>query len=282
MKIFTLFILTTSILNAYAQEKIWDTFEGTRVLNNHSTDMLYKKDLEFIVAHKFGDLAGANGGVKTFFGLDNSSDIRIAFEYGVTNNLNIGIGRNKGVNQQTQVLDGYLKYRLLQQEKNGSAISLTYVSSLAAPYRKAASDSTSSAFYTNNLQRLIFTNQIIAARKVNSKMSILVNVGYNHRNLVAYDDVNGLFFTGGALRYRFTQTFGVLIEYNHLWNLAPNAKQTDPLAIGIEIITGGHNFTIVYSNSRALNENLFLPNTYSKWLNGEFRIGFSINRRFKI
>ena len=282
MKTLLSFLILAPSLLAFSQEKTWDTFEGTRVLNNHSTDMLYKKDLEFIVAHKFGDIAGSNGGLQNFFGFDNSSDIRIAFEYGVSNNFNIGIGRSKGVNQQNQVVDGYLKYRLLQQEKNGSAISLTYVSSMAVPYRKPSSDSTSSAFYTNNVQRLIFTNQIIAARKFSSKLSLLVNAGYHHRNLVAYDDVNGLWFTGGALRYRFTQTFGVLAEYNHLWNASENTKQKDPLAFGVEFITGGHNFTIVFSNSRGINENLFLSNTYSSWLDGQWRIGFSINRRFKI
>jgi hypothetical protein len=30
------------------------------------------------------------------FGLDNSADIRIAFEYGITDKMMIGLGRSKG------------------------------------------------------------------------------------------------------------------------------------------------------------------------------------------
>ena len=78
-----------------AQDKIYESFAGTRVINNHSVETLEKNNLEFIVAHKFGDIAGINGGVQNFFGFDNLADVRIAFEYGIIDNLDIGIGRSK-------------------------------------------------------------------------------------------------------------------------------------------------------------------------------------------
>jgi len=282
LKLITIIVSVGLSSITIAQTKIWDTFEGTRVLNNHSTEMLYKKNLEFIIAHKFGDIAGANGGLQNFFGFDNLADVRFAFEYGVSTNFDIGIGRSKGVNAQTQVMDGYLKYRLMQQEDGGKPMSLTFVSSMAAPYRKASTDSTSSAYYQSPLERLIFTNQILASRKMSDKLSLQLNAGYHHRNLVAADDINGMIFTGGVIRYRFTQTFGMLVEYNHVWNRVAGNGQKNPLSFGVELITGGHNFTLVMSNGRALNENLFLSNTYSDWLKGQWRLGFSINRRFKL
>jgi len=269
-------------ISLFAQNKVWDTFEGTRVMNNHSTEMLYKRNLEFIIAHKFGDIAGSNGGLQNFFGFDNVADVRIAFEYGATTNFDVGLGRSKGVAPLSQVIDGYAKYRFLQQEEGGMPISLTFVSSVAAPYRKSATDSTSAAFYSSVLERFIFTNQLLVSKKVNSKLSLQFNVGYNHRNLVAYNDVNGLLFTGGVFRFRFTERIGVLAEYNHIWNRASGSLQKDPLSIGLELITGGHNFTLVFSNGKGLNENIFIPNTTSDWLDGQFRFGFSINRRFKL
>lgn len=265
-----------------AQTKVWDTFEGTRVMNNHSTEMLYKRNLEFIIAHKFGDISGTSGGLQNFFGFDNVADVRIAFEYGVTTNFDVGIGRSKGVSPLSEVLDGYAKYRFLQQEDGGMPISLTFVSSMAAPYRKASSDSTSAVFYTSILERFIFTNQVLVSKKVNSKLSVQLNIGYNHRNLVAFNDVNGLFFSGTVARFRFTERIGILAEYNHIWNRSDGSLQKDPLSFGIELITGGHNFTLVFSNGKGLNENIFIPNTTSDWLKGQFRFGFSINRRFKL
>jgi hypothetical protein len=67
--------------------------------------------LEFRVTHRFGDIGGTAGGFHTLYGLDNSSNIRIAFEYGVSDRFNIGFGRNK----MSEALDGYLKYQLLRQ-----------------------------------------------------------------------------------------------------------------------------------------------------------------------
>ncbi len=265
-----------------AQDKVWDTFAGTRVLSNHSTEMLYKHDLEFRIEHRFGDIAGSNGGLQNFYGFDNAADIRFAFEYGVTTNFDIGVGRSKGVGQQTEVLDGYVKYRFLQQEKSGMPINLTFVSSMAMPYRKASTDSTSTAFYQSPLERLIFTNQLLVSRKFSNRLSMQINAGYHHRNLVAYNDVNGMIFTGGAIRFRMTETFGLITEYNHVWNRVSATGQKNPLSFGIEILTGGHNFTLTFTNARAINENLFLSNTTSDWLKGQWRFGFSINRRFKL
>ncbi|HIP37248.1 MAG TPA: hypothetical protein EYG85_10385 [Crocinitomix sp.] len=282
MKLTLTTVLVILGLTTFSQEKIWNTFEGTRVLNNHSTEMLYKHNLEIIIAHKFGDIAGSNGGFDNFFGFDNLADVRFGFEYGATTNFDIGLGRNKGVNQQTQVIDGYAKYRFIQQEKNGKPINLTFVSSMAFVGRKASTDSTSIAYYKEPLERLIFTNQILVSRKMNQRLSLQINVGYHHRNLVTYNDVNGMIFTGGVIRYRVTQTFGLITEYNHVWNRVKATGQKNPLSVGFELITGGHNFTIVLSNGRGINENLFLSNTYSDWLKGQWRIGFSINRRFKL
>src|SRR5690606_12220023 len=96
------------------------TFKSTRIINGQSTETRYKHDLVFIVQHRFGDMAGSNGGVKSFFGLDNSTDIQIAFEYGVSDKLTLGTGRNKGAPNGTnsslkQLYFLNLKYRALQQ-----------------------------------------------------------------------------------------------------------------------------------------------------------------------
>jgi hypothetical protein len=53
-------------------------------------ETLKKGTLEFRIEHKFGDAAGDLGGINTLYGLDNATDIRFAFEYGLTNNLMIG------------------------------------------------------------------------------------------------------------------------------------------------------------------------------------------------
>ncbi len=285
-RILTLLILfSASGAATYAQDElVKESFSNTRVLSNHSVEMLPKRSLEFIVAHKFGDIAGAAGGLQNFYGFDNLADVRIAFEYGVLDKFDIGVGRNKGVGEITGVVDGYAKYQILQQKKVGMPVNLVFVSSLILPYKAATSDLTTISSYPKFVNRFTFTNQLLVSRKFSDRIVVQANVGYNHRNYVNFDDVNGLFFAGVATRLRFTKTLGLLVEYNHVFGrptaIADNFK--NPLSFGIEILTGGHAFILGFSNARALNENLFIPNTASNWLDGQWRFGFSINRRFKL
>jgi hypothetical protein len=272
------------LFTGYSQEPVLESFSGTRVLSNHSIEMLPMRSLEFRVSHKFGDIGGDAGGLNNFYGFDNLADVRIAFEYGILDDLDIGIGRNKGVGLISGVIDGYAKYRILQQQTTGMPINLVFVSSLALPYKAAVSDSTSVASYPTFLNRLRFTNQLLISRKFSDRFVLQANVGYNHRNYVEFLDENGLFFAGISSRLRITKTFGLLVEYNHVLN-RPSAvaeNYQNPLSVGIEILTGGHSFILNFSNARAINENLFIPETAANWLDSQFRFGFSINRQFKL
>lgn len=277
-----LFLVAGSVFSQ--DDLVLESFSGTRVLSNHSVELLPKRSLEFIVAHKFGDIAGDNGGVSTFYGLDNLSDVRIAFEYGIADKLNIGLGRCKGDGQVTGLLDGFAKYKILQQKKAGMPINMVFVSSLVLPYKKSVDDLTLIASYPDFMNRFTFTNQLLISRKFSDRFVTQVNFGYNHRNLVNSYDQNGVLFAGIAGRVRLTKTVGFLVEYNHVLN-RPNTdinNYKNPLSVGIELITGGHSFIINFSNARALNENLFIPSTTADWLDGQWRFGFSINRRFKL
>ena len=85
---------------------------STRIINGHSPTTLAKGELQFIIQHRFGDMAGGAGGVQQWFGLDNATDIRLAFEYGLTDNWMIGLGRSRGTGRPYHALvDGFAKYR---------------------------------------------------------------------------------------------------------------------------------------------------------------------------
>ena len=86
-------------------------------------ETLPKRKLDVRIFHRFGDLAGENGGFQTFYGLENASDVVIGLEYGVSDNLTVGLYRSKGAGALAdgtsglrQVLNGIAKYRLLRQK----------------------------------------------------------------------------------------------------------------------------------------------------------------------
>jgi hypothetical protein len=48
----------------------------------------------------------------------------------------------------------------------------------------------------------------------------------------------------------------------------------------MEFNTYGHIFTVLFTNAQGLGESQFIPYTFDKWLKGQFRLGFCIERNF--
>lgn len=269
--------------NAQSQN-VEETFSGTRVINGHSVETLKARILEFRIEHRFGDIAGAAGGVQQFFGFDQAADIRFAFEYGITDKWMIGLGRNKGTGAPYRsLIDGLTKYRFMTQEKDGKPISLAVMGSATLSYAQATSDLTQVQSYPKFSHRMAYSAQLIAARKFGEHLSIQIMPTYVHRNLVVIDDVNGLFSLGGAVNYKFNKKYGIIVEYYQNFNpsgFRQNMKNS--LGVAFEWTTNGHNFKMNFTNSKGFGETQFIPYTTSDWLNGEFRFGFSISRNFKL
>src|SRR3989337_696209 len=85
------------------------TFKGTRLINGHSIETRKKGALDVIISHRFGRL---NSGAYELFGLDETN-VRLGADYGVTDRLNAGLGRNSF----EKTYDGFLKYKLVRQQQ---------------------------------------------------------------------------------------------------------------------------------------------------------------------
>jgi hypothetical protein len=265
-------------------EFVDETFQSTRIINGHSVECLRKGVLEFRVEHRFGDFAGSQGGVQTWFGIDNSSDIRLAFEYGITKDIMVGVGRSKGAGTPYRsLIDGFAKYRILHQRKHKMPISLTLIGSMFYTYMKALPDTTAVAHFPRQLDRFSFAGQLNIARKFGNLVSLALMPTVVHRNYVAPNDVNTIFSLGGAMRWSLTQRLGITVEYYH--NFTPKTVRPtnyNALSFAVEFLTFGHNFTIYVTNSKGFGETQFITNTFENWLKGQFRIGFCIGRKFEL
>jgi len=306
MKHIYLLILGCSLgLNTFAQdlealaskdevkthEPVIATYKSTRIIQGHSPETLKKRELDFRVAHRFGDLGGEYGGSKTFFGLDNSSDIRIAFEYGITDRLMVGIGRTKGSGSLTQLYEGLAKYRLLQQTTDDHIpLSVTLFGNAVVSAMTSSTVISDASYFGKFSDRMSYTAQVIVARKFNSNLSLTLLPTWVHRNRVAYMDENEVFALGAGGRWKFSKRMGLLVEYFYPlrsqetknYFKTQGRELYNPLAVGLELETGGHVFHISFTNSTAILENQFIPETRSSWLQGQFRWGFNISRRFSL
>jgi len=231
-------------------------------------------------------LAGDNGGFETFFGTDNVADVRIAFEYGIFDNLNVGIGRCKGAGPLTQILDGYVKYRFLTQTvDNKMPVSMAVLGTTGFTMMTASEDLTSVSSFQETAHRFSYTSQLLISRKFGDRAGLMVMPTYIHRNYVAFGDENAILSVGAGATVRLTKVMSILAEYYH--NLGDErtikgVEYVNPLMFGLQFDTGGHVFSLNVTNSRGLSETQYIPYTSSKYSEGQFRYGFTISRQFKL
>jgi hypothetical protein len=272
-------------------EPVIATYKSTRIIQGHSPETLKKRELDFRVAHHFGDLGGEYGGAKTFFGMDNSSDVRIAFEYGITDRLMVGIGRTKGSGSLTQMYEGLAKYRLLRQTTDDHVpVSVSLFGNAVASAMTSSITKSDASYFDKFSDRMSYTGQVILARKFNRNLSLTLSPTLVHRNRVVYMDETDLFALGAGGRFKFSKRLGLLVEYFYPFRsqeskdyfAARGRKFYNPLAVGLEIETGGHVFHVNFTNSTAILENQFIPETTTTWQQGQFRWGFNISRRFSL
>jgi len=287
MKKLILSTLLLSILStAYLQDKVYRTFNDTRVISGHSVETLEKGKMDIRISHRFGDLVGDFGGMQTFYGLEDVADVRIACEYGISNDFSIGLGRSKGAGPYRQIVDGYLKYKILgQKSDNSMPFTLTAVVTTTAATSPASEDLTSPTSYQEVAHRFAYTTSLIIGRKFNDRFSMQLSPTYVHRNYVVFDDQNGIIAIGAAARLKLSKVIGLIAEYHHLLpynRVTSTGTYFNPIGLGIEFDTGGHVFQVNFTNSRGLLATEFLPSTSSDILEGQFRLGFTISRGFKL
>lgn len=249
------------------------TFKATRLINGHSIETIPKKDLLFLISHRFGTL---NSGAYNFFGLDQAT-IRLALEYGITNRLSVGLGRNS----LEKTYDSYLKYKVLRQKGEGWAnpVTVTAFTSAALKTLKFANPERDNYFSS----RFTYTTQLLIARKLNQKLSLQFTPTLVHRNLVATTrDDNNVFALGFGGRHKLTKRTSFNFEYYYLLP-GPTADDfRNSLSLGFDIETGGHVFQLHVTNSQGMIEKFFIPETRGNWADGDIYFGFNVSRVFDL
>ncbi len=271
--------------NEAKSEKLNPTFNDTRVVNGHSVELLDAKTLDLRISHRFGDIAVPSSG-RSLYGLDNSTDIRIGLEYGLSEKFMFGAGRSKGAGLYREFWDGLIKYKILSQSTK-IPISVSLTSSVFFTSMLPSTDSTSATAFSYNTEnsfqsfahRFSYFSQLILAHNLNNKLSLQLSTGFLHRNLVANADQNTNLVIGAMSKVKVYKKISLVGEYYYVLR-KNNINYINPLAVSVEIKTYAHVFQLNFMNSRAIGEGQFIPYTTSNWLEGEFRFGFTISRHF--
>ncbi|ALM07481.1 hypothetical protein SB49_06440 [Sediminicola sp. YIK13] len=261
--------------------KIQATFKSPKLVLLETNETQKAKNLSFWVGHRFGDIGGDFGGSRTLFGLDVATDLYLGFDYGITDDLTIGIGRSK-FNETYNTL---VKYRLVSQKEKTSPLSITLFEQSSFITREPFFNNE----FTSGTDRISHFFQAIFARKFSPSVSFLVSPGYLIRTDDQIDDVGdtkNLFSIGIGGRVKVFKRISLIADYTIVNGLSrPDDLSTayyNPLGIGIELETGGHVFSLNFQNSQYITTNNFIPNTTKSWSDGGVRFGFAISRNFNL
>ena len=254
-------------------------FLDTRAINGHTVNVLEKEILDLRITHRFGDIATTQS-YRTLFGLDNSSDIRIGLEYGLTDKIMLGGGRSKGAGPFLEVWDGLFKFLIYESEKIPFKITLSSKAFFTSMRSSGlSSDLTNFNFFSH---RISYHNELLIGIKPIDRLTMQISPGFTYRNLVNYQDQNLIPHLGTVFRLHLFKKVSLIGEYFANLNTTEYRKNeyNNPFGMGIEINTYGHVFLLNFVNSRGIGEGQFIPYTNSKWSKGEFRFGFTIARKF--
>ena len=243
-------------------------FKDSRVVNAQSSKQSSKGEFKFLIQHRFGTL---NSGFYNLWGLDNSQ-VRMGLDYGVSDRIAVSVGRSS-TNKQ---YDASVKGKLLNQSDKSPVV----LSVFSALFLAHPSESLRQQADYEFLIQLSFANQLIIARKFSSKFSAIVLPTHVHLNTFAFGTSADPLFLGLGGRYKLSKRVTVNGEYFYALSEMPLTHQ-NMLSLGFDIETGGHVFSLHLSNSRGMNEHVFLTQTSGDFFEGDIYFGFNISRVFE-
>ena len=250
------------------------TFKSSRIINGQSVEQMKARQLDVRIHHRFGPV---NLGSDGFWGLDESN-VYLGAEYGLTDNLMIGIGRTS----VEKTVNGTLKYRLLRQStgKKNMPISVSLFGAMDVKTAKWMYPDKKD-YFSN---RLTYVFQAMIARKFSDHISLQLTPTMVHRNLVKEaTDMNDVYAVGFGGRCKISRRVSLNAEYfmvvRPFYNF-DSFNETNSLSVGFDLETGGHVFQIMLTNSVGMIEKGFIGETNQKWKDGGIRLGFNISRVF--
>ena len=265
------------LLSLLGEEEITNfataAFKTNRVINLHSIESTSGGVLDIKISHRFGFI---NGGLYELFGLDAAS-IRIGGDYGITDNISVGIGRSS----YEKTVDGFLKWRFLRQSSGKKNMPLTAAILATSAMKTIKFQNPDRENYFSS--RMYYTYQLILGRKFNNSFSFQLSPTVVHRNLVRTTlEKNDVYALGAATRIKLTKRMAINAEYIYILNdpLAPGYRNS--LSVGLDIETGGHVFQLHFTNSTSMIEKGFITETVGNWADGDIHFGFNVSRVFTV
>jgi hypothetical protein len=249
-----------------------DLFLSGSIVGISTATALPARNMNTMVMHNFGLVSG---GLNQFFGLDAGAAVRLGIDYGISDRLDIGIGRT-GLED---VVDLRTKYVVLEQLKSDKI-----PVQVALKGNIGIATDTERRFEYSFTERLNYLFSVMVARKFSDKVSLQITPMVSHHNTVVKELpdeqlYNTLFGIGLSGRYKLNLRNALAFEFLPVIG-SRNSNTNNHLALSYEIDTGGHVFQLFFMTGRWFTEQHLLARTTNDFMDLDFRFGFNINRFF--
>ncbi|MCX6258376.1 MAG: DUF5777 family beta-barrel protein [Bacteroidia bacterium] len=255
------------------KKPVRDMYSCTMLGDNQTTINPVKGAFELLIQHRFGQIKQ----LTDLYGIYAPSNIRVGFDYGLSDKVMVGFGTEK--NNKLQEFD--LKWAIHQQNRDGSmpvSVSL---------FVNTAIDARSKDAFGSNYDfthRFTYFSELIIARKFNDILSLQIAPNFSHFNSVdsLYEhDVIGTSIGG---RIKFYNEMSLIFEYDQPFNIKGLHESLNPLnpykpdmVFGFEVATSTHTFQVFATTA----DNIVAQKNYA-YNSKEFKdlmLGFNLTVR---
>ncbi len=251
-------------------------FDAAQLIDMQTPITPAKGSLELLIHHRFGNVK--ENKFDDIFGLYAASNIRMGFNYGVTDKIMVGIGTEK----DRKLQDLHWKYAILQQTRSGSVpFSLSY-------YGNVALDARGEEFFGPEatykyMHRFSYFTQFILARKFSETVSFQVAPSFMYFNAVDRKYSNYNIGASACGKIKFAPGWGATFEYDqaYLTGKGDNAFTPKPnFAFGFEKGTATHAFQVFVASYRSIISQYNMAMNEAEFFSGGLSLGFNITVRF--
>lgn len=252
---------------AVRSDYVLSTFKATRISIGHSVETRKKGALEISFMSRYWDIPQERS---NSFIADRMST-RFGLDYAFSDKFTIGIGAAA----PSGIFDTFFKYRLLQQEVNGTGSPFAITLLQAGTYR--SKQLTGVEKRDSFINKTAFSTQLLIARKLTSDFSLQVAPTFIHRSSSSnpVNDPNH-FAIGFGGRYKVGNHVSVVSEYYYLANELASTNTFGAFSLGANWEVGSIVLQFKMTNNPFFTEDTFITQTRRNFnfRDGNFFFGF--------
>ena len=257
----------------YTDKPIYEiaTFKMTRIGLGHSIETRKKGALEISLYNRYWNIP--NFGGERF--LADKVSTRYGLEYAFTDNFTAGLGYTNF----DEITDGYLKYRLVKQQKGAkkTPITLTLLQTISSR-KTIITDLYGKESSSNNYA---FASQVLIARKFNPNLSVQITPTFIHRgNNSTNNDPNNQFAIGFGGRHKIGSHASVVSEYYYVANPLKSVQTYNTFMVGVNWELSHLLLQFHVTNARNFAEDTFITQTKHNFNFKDPNLHFGFNATF--